>query len=113
MATTFDDAGTVNMPNLVICTDPVFKPSVVTHSFHSKYYSMEDLLDDENSTYATEEGSTLWEAFEALTYDFEKDFHLYHYYISSNDTLVAFTQLKHGQLIHQIKNYRQQIVIKT
>ena len=36
IATTFDDAETVNMPNLVICADPVFKASVV-HRFTNKY----------------------------------------------------------------------------
>ena len=103
IATTFDDAGTVNMPNLVICTDPVFKPSVVNSTFQNKYYSMEDLLADENSSYLTEDGKTLWEVFEALTYDFDEDFHLYHNYISDGK-LTSFTKLKYGSNINANHN---------
>ena len=103
IATTFDDAETVNMPNLVICADPVFKSSVVNR-FTNKYYSAEDLLNDKYNRYSTEHNRTLWEAFEDLTYDFETDFHLYHLYDDSNSysnlfrdqDFRSFTQLKHG-----------------
>ena len=103
IATSFDDAGTVNMPNLVICADPVFKPSVV-NKFTNKYYSAEDLLNDKNNRYSTDHNRTLWDAFEDLTYDFEEDFYLYHLYDSNSSSpdedeyfrAFTVTKLKHG-----------------
>ena len=78
--TTLEGAGSVKMPNLIICTNPGLKASK-RNVFGRSYYSAEDLLADRDDTYLTF-NKTMWQAFETLTYNFETDFHLYHHYVT-------------------------------
>ena len=76
--TTVDEVNHVDMPTMVICAHPDFKPST-RNTFPQVYSSLKDLLEDETDSYL-QMNQTIWEAFQTLAYDFSRDFEITHTY---------------------------------
>ena len=71
-ATKFDDTKSIEMPSVMLCPKPIFKPSMVDKY---QYKRMPDLTYDSQQKYF-EHNFTIWQMFEEMTYKLESDLQL-------------------------------------
>ena len=100
-ATKFEDTVSYEVPSLVLCPQPEFKPSMVTKY---EYQSMADLTYDYKEKYFNYNLS-VWQMYQEMTYKLGQEIHISTFHFDDQTEKLEIVNLKEGHNILGLDKY--------